>query len=335
MKRKHIIKTLIFCAVVIFFRPIFAATTPMIVDTDMGTDDWLALSYLLKNPAVDIKAISIVTTGESDCKPGIAMVGALLKLSHHQPIPVACGSTKPIHGNKQFPAWFRSLINHHFNLKLPTYKNKDVEKSAVNLMYRTLLRAHKKITILAIGPLTNLALLLQKHPDIKKQIQRLYILGGAINVPGNIQSLKHKSHNKVAEWNVYIDAYAAKRVLTSGVPITLVSLDACNQVRLDMSFYHTLTLKAATPIAHFVQDVLTKNVGFIKTDQFYFWDPLAAAISVNNGFYTAKATKVAINLTSGTHYANVYPSPNGANIQWIPYVNAKKFKQIYLKQLNS
>lgn len=311
------------------------ATTPMVIDTDMGTDDWLAIAYLLKNPAIDVRAISIVTTGESDCTPGLAMAGALLKITHHSSIPIACGPNRPLHGNKQFPHWFRKLINHHFDLTLPVNHKPDVRKNAVQLMYRTLLHAQKKITFLAIGPLTNMALLFQKHPDIKKKIQRLYILGGAIHVPGNIKSLNPKSINNVAEWNIYIDAYAAKQVLLSGVPLTFVPLDACNQVRLDMGFYHRITAQAKTPAAHFVQHVLEKNISFIKTNEFYFWDPLAAVMSVNHHFYTTKTATLSVNLAPGKYYANLYPSEKGTKVQWVSHVDARKFKQIYINQLNS
>lgn len=307
----------------------------MIVDTDMGSDDWLALSYLLKAPTVDVRAISIVTTGESDCKPGLTMAAALLKITHHSSTPIACGPNKPLQGHKQFPNWFRSLINHHFNLTLPINKKINIQKSAVQLMYRTLLHSQKKITFLAIGPLTNMALLFQKHPDIKKKIQRMYILGGAIHVPGNIKSLDPKNINNVAEWNLYIDAYAAKQVLLSGVPLTFVPLDACNQVRLDMNFYHRITAQAKTPAAHFVQQILEKNLKFIKTNEFYFWDPLAAAISIDHDFYTTRTQKLSINLTPGKHYANIHASQQGTHVNWVEHVDGAKFKQLYIKQLNS
>lgn len=325
---------LFFFTAIFAFNQIFAGTA-MIVDTDMGTDDWLALAYLLKKPDVDIKAISIVTTGLSHCKPGIEMAGALLKLTRHKNIPIACGPNTPLHGHNHFPAWLRDKINHHFGLAIPKKQHIDIRKNAIQLMYQTLAKNKQKITILAIGPLTNLALLLQRHPNIKAKIKRIYFLGGAIQVPGNITSLIPNSTNHVAEWNIYIDAYAAKDVLNSGVPLTFIPLDASNRVRLNINFYHALTQQANTPIAHFVHAVLQKNLAFIKSNQFYFWDPLAAVISASQGFYTAKTNTLSLTLKSGKNYANLLVSKHGRKTQWVNSVNASLFKHIYLKQLNS
>ena len=94
------------------------------------------------------------------------------------------------------------------------------------------------VTILAIGPLTNLAALLEHAPAVQEKIQRIYIMGEALRVKGQIIIPGFTDHlrNEVADWNSYIDPLASQQLLRSNVPITLLPLDATNKVPLTQGF---------------------------------------------------------------------------------------------------
>jgi pyrimidine-specific ribonucleoside hydrolase len=310
------------------------ASTPIIVDTDMGSDDWMAVLYLLQNPQADIKGISIVTTGESHCQPALRTLSGLLALTGRKTMPVACGRAKPWYGNKHFPNWFRKVVDQRFGIPLGRANNLQMHANAVQLLHQLLTQAKAPTTILAIGPLTNIARLLQQYPKSKQQIKRLVVLGGTLHVPGNLQALAPKQTNTAAEWNVYSDAYAAQYVVASGAPIQLVPLDACNQVKLDFSFYQRFIKAARTPAAKFTGAVMQKNLRYIKLGVYDFWDPLAAASAVNTRFYQLATAKINVNLQPGNHYAGMYVSQRGHLIHWVKQVNGAKFKRLFLNTLN-
>ena len=119
-------------------------------------------------------------------------------------------------------------------------------------------------------------------------ISRIYLMGGAIAVPGNVQGFNPDYQNAVAEWNVFVDPLGAQIVIGSGVPVTLVPLDATNQVPLDLNFYVALGayLQAppggtATAAAQLIWSALTTQLSTVATNQYFFWDPLAAVLLAN------------------------------------------------------
>jgi inosine-uridine nucleoside N-ribohydrolase len=105
--------------------------------------------------------------------------------------------------------------------------------------YHDILNKNKKsVVILAIGPLTNIGQLIQKYPNDVKKIKRIYIMGGALNVKGNLKTSIYTKElsNNYAEWNIWVDPLAAKIVFNSSIPITLVPLDATNQAKFTLDY---------------------------------------------------------------------------------------------------
>ena len=106
-------------------------------------------------------------------------------------------------------------------------------------------------------------------------------MGGALEVLGNVGFSGAGIENQVAEWNIYIDPLAAQRVFASGAPITLVPLDATNDAPVNLDFYRNLEANHSTPEAEFVYRILTDQLDFIASGGYSFWDPLAAALLVD------------------------------------------------------
>ncbi len=116
--------------------------------------------------------------------------------------------------------------------------------------------------MLTLGPLTNVALALQANPNLANRIDGVYVMGGAVHVPGNLD--ENVSGNTAAEWNVYIDPHAANVVFASGVPITLVGLDATNHAPLTMDFYQRLERNQKTNATKFIHTVLNQMQNSIR-----------------------------------------------------------------------
>jgi pyrimidine-specific ribonucleoside hydrolase len=127
------------------------------------------------------------------------------------------------------------------------------EMNAVELLIHAAQGSSTRVKLITLGPLTNVAEALESDPAFAGMLQSITIMGGAVNVPGNV-GITSDIQNKVAEWNIYVDPHAAAVVFASGVPITLVPLDATNDVPVTMDFYRK---KRLTPV-EFVYRILEK-----------------------------------------------------------------------------
>lgn len=169
-------------------------------------------------------------------------------------------------------------------------------------MHDVLSASNEQVTILATGPLTNVAELITKYPDITSKIKRVYVMGGAINVPGNIHVLEPGNPNHESEWNFYADPEAVRIVFNSRVPVTLVALDATNQVRLTEKFYRQLS-KLDEPDLKLVYKLHKGLVDRFGMDKYkkdiYMWDALAAMVMLEPDIATTQTMSLAVNVKNG------------------------------------
>ncbi len=271
--------------------PLFLAAVPVprkppvIIDTDVGTDDLMAISYLLAGGEVDIRAITVVN-GLCHVEQGAKNVLGLLELAGRRTIPVFIGESHPLVGSAAFPEEWRRLSDEVPGMELPQSTQSPENRSAVEYLGREmrLPPGGPSLRILALGPLTNIARALDASLERPRGIRSIVIMGGAITVPGNLgDGGVFKTANRSAEWNMYIDPLAAKRVLAAGLPIELVPLDATNRVPIDSAFIRSFSKKAATPLGKFVSHLLASEQKLIDQNAFFAWDPLAAVVLAHPG----------------------------------------------------
>ena len=194
-------------------------TFPVILDVDTGVDDALALLFAVAHPQIDIRAITCVA-GNASLPQVVENTLRILDVAGAPDIPVAGGAVRPL----LEPA--RSASHVHGadglgGLPLPASDRVAEPGSAVELMRRTLMESPERLTLVALAPQTNLALLLRTHPEVTERIERIVFMGGSAG-GGNATA--------VAEFNVWHDPEAAAIVLDSGVPILMYGLDVFNQV---------------------------------------------------------------------------------------------------------
>ena len=188
---------------------------PIIIDCDPGTDDAVAILIAAAAENIDIKAI---TTISGNLDKSITTYNA-------RKIASCFGINVPI-GEGGYPLMkeFEPLDVSVFgesglgDAVLPEPAIDIDPRTPVQIMYNEAVKADGKLEILAIGPLTNIALLIREYPQVRNLISRIVLMGGAIN-GGNI--------TPKAEFNIYTDAEAAKIVFSSAIPITMVGLDVC------------------------------------------------------------------------------------------------------------
>jgi pyrimidine-specific ribonucleoside hydrolase len=299
----------------------------VVIDADMGEDSVMEILYLLQVEDVAVKAITVVGTGLAHCQPGMRTVLGLLALTGDEHIPVACGREKPLQGEVTFPQDWRSQMDSLAEtLDLPA-GGEPANMNAVDLLINAIEAAPHKATLLAEGPLTNLAEALQAKPELVDQIEMVYIMGGALEVPGNVEE------QPSAEWNIYADPYAANQVFRSGVPVTLVPLDATNQVPTTERSYLAFEQNHATPAAEVVYDLMRNSPYLYSGGGNYFWDPLAAAILTDPSLATIETVRVEV-VESGDDIGRTRVSEQGSSIQVARSPDSERFLMTFLSVLN-
>ncbi|WP_429011904.1 pyrimidine-specific ribonucleoside hydrolase RihA [Aeromonas veronii] len=214
---------------------------PVILDCDPGHDDAIALILALASPELKVLA---VTTSAGNQTPDKTLNNALriLTLLGRDDIPVAAGAPKPL---------ARELIiadNVHGESgldgpKLPDPAFAPQAMTGIELMARCLRESPEPVTLVPTGPLTNIALLLAAHPELKPRIARIVLMGGAAGA-GN--------WTPAAEFNIYVDPEAADMVLKSGIPITMCGLDVTHEAQVmdeDIERVRTITNPVAQCVA--------------------------------------------------------------------------------------
>lgn len=310
-----------------------AAPKPVIIDTDMGADDWMAILYLLQRTDVNVLAVTIAGTGETHCNPGIQNAMNLVALAGNPNIPVACGRETPLKGMNTFPNEWRDAVDSMNGLTLAANPNPPVQQDAVELLSATINASKDKVTLITLGPLTNIAELIQSDPTVVNHITMIYVMGGALEVPGNLQG-GMTTDNTSAEWNIFVDPLATSQMIESGVPVTLVPLDATNHAPLTMAFYNKLRKDRTTPEASFVFDVVHSQITFLQMGGWYFWDPMTATIASDEHVATLQDRTVRVITDEGSELGRIAPDSKGFPVRVALEVDASRFEQIFLNVLN-
>ncbi|HSB66823.1 MAG TPA: nucleoside hydrolase, partial [Anaerolineales bacterium] len=164
-----------------------------------------------------------------------------------------------------------------------------------------------------------------------------YIMGGAVDVPGNVGFSHAGIDNSVAEWNIYVDPRAAAIVLQSGVPVTLVPLDATDHVPVTPNFLELLKDDRKTPEAMFVFEVLSKTqyYDFVQSGGYYFWDPSAAAILTDNSLAAFETRNLTVIEEESNQSGRTLASESGAPVRVAMDIEAERFEQLFLDTLNT
>ena len=301
------------------------AATPVVIDTDMGSDDVMAISFLLAHREVPIEAITVVN-GLCHVPAGAANARRLVAASGRNEVRVFEGRETPLQLTANFPdAWRTSSDAPVTNGPAPAvHSNERAEAWLAQRMKDTV----HPFRILALGPLTNVALALEASG--RKAIEEIVIMGGAFHVPGNLgDGGFFKTTNTTAEWNFFVDPKAAAQVFASGVPLRIVPLDATSRVKLDRQFLERFRHEAKGPLAEIVKKVLNGEHELIDQGIFYAWDPLAAVALLDPAVATWTPAHVAMRLTGNEAGRSVIESAK-ANAKIALDANRDRFMSFYI-----
>jgi pyrimidine-specific ribonucleoside hydrolase len=301
---------------------------PLIVDNDMSFDDVMAIAYLATQPAVEILAVTVTGTGIAHCGPGARNARSLLHELQAPAVPTACGSEEPVAGGKVFPEEWRTGADGLWGLKVAGIPGTP-KGTAVDLLAEVIGGSDRPITVLATGPMTNLAQALAADPTLADGIARIVIMGGAVDVDGNATV---DGSSAPAEWNFAADPAAAAAVVASGIPITLVPLDSTNDVKITRAFADTLHADASAGPANLIDELLLRTPMSIDVD--YFWDALAAVLLVEPAIVTTEEARIAVT-TEGPEAGRTIRSDDGTAITLATAADRAAFETAFLAGLRA
>ncbi len=310
------------------------ATRAIILDTDMSPDSWLAVLFCLQRSDADVRAITIAGTGESHSRPGVRNAIRLAGLTRRPDVPIAGGRETPLQGTHRFPLVMRWLMDRLMFLGLPAPPLRPSSETALDLLESTIEGSDDKVTLIAVGGLTNTAELLQEWPALADRLQAIYIMGGAVDVPGNIQEIVPSSPNAVAEWNIYTDPYAASLVLQSGVPVTLVPLDATNQIPVSEAFRQHLQADQTTPAAQFASRILHRLHTLAPSRDFFLWDPMTVAVGLDDSLGTFEQRNLRVITDDGPQSGRTVDDAGGASVRVCKRIDQQRFEDVLIDALN-
>ena len=210
----------------------------IIIDTDPGVDDALAIFLALKSPEVKVEAITPVA-GNVPLDLTLPNALRLLEIAGRSDIPVAAGASSPLKRRLVSAAYVHGN-NGLAGVEFPEPTTKPVAESAQQLIRRIVRQSPGEVSIIAIGPLTNLALAFRDDPQLPSQVRSVTIMGGSLS-GGNI--------TPAAEFNSYVDPEAAQAVYRSGARITMIGLDVTRKAALSEEQVRMLE-SAGNPAGH-------------------------------------------------------------------------------------
>lgn len=248
-----------------------AAVHKVIIDTDPGVDDAFALLLAMRSPELKIEAITAVA-GNRPLSLTLPNALRMVEVADRMDIPVARGAATPLM-RRLF--WSDSDEVHGKNglggAEFPVPRAQPVKEPAADLICRVIRENPEEITIIGIGPLTNVALALRQDPEVAALIQKIVLMGGALE-GGNA--------TPAAEFNFWADPEAASVVFDSGIPIMMVGLDVTMKVELTPNYVqqleagHGKVCAAAAQIARKLTE-LYRSQGRVTGKHMH--DPLAVA----------------------------------------------------------
>jgi purine nucleosidase len=298
----------------------------VLMDHDGGVDDYLSTALLLTMEHLQVLGI-VVTPADCYIKPAVGATRKLLDLMGRSDITVA---ESTVRGLNPFPRMFRrdSFTVDHFPIlnESETIRAPLAAETGQAFMVRVLHEAPEQVTLLSTGPLSTIAAALDSDPSIEYKIKELIWMGGALNVPGNVDKIMEGGQDGSAEWNVYWDPPAAHRLWQTDIPITVCPLDITQNVPVTSEFVRTIARNRRFPLSDFAGQCYA----LVTHQDYYFWDVLTTAYLGRPDLFELRQWETAI-IPDGPSMGRTVVQPGGKKIKALDRVKKEAFYEYILK----
>lgn len=303
----------------------------IMIDCDVGVDDALALILAFHSPELDVKAVTGVN-GNVPLEQVFKNIQKVLSLIRPDKKPlIARGAEQPLKGK----TIYAHSVHGQDGLGGAKIDRKGGEEwwqfyagPADELITMMARKYPDEITLIATGPLTNLALAVKKNPEGMGKLKDIVIMGGAVRTGGNI--------TPYAEFNVFSDPLAAKIVLESGLPITLVPLDVTHRVSLTPRWME----ERVNPINNSFSRFAVEATGYDSTthqfrnkELIHLHDPLAVGVVIDPDLVKKEKLSLYVKTQKGEYFGKIKEGFGGSNIDVCLTVDAERFLELFLSRL--
>jgi purine nucleosidase len=308
-----------------------ARPTEVFFDHDGGLDDFLSLLILLSYDQIRLLGISI-TPADTLIEGALPATRKILALAGRSDVVVAGGT---LEGPNPFPLSWRldclkvndlPVLNQQREMTPPAG-----EVPGQQLLAETLKSAAEPVTLLMTGPLTNLAWALERYPDVEGKIAEVVFMGGALEVDGNV---RQPGHDGTAEWNLYWDPPAAKRVFESSLPLTMFSLDVTDRLPVTDEFRRAFGTQYEYPFSAAAGTMWAMTSGWeLATGLPYFcWDTLTTSYLSAPELCTFREVRCDV-VPEGPSQGRTMVTPGGRPVKVAADVDPGRFYQHCLDTL--
>jgi purine nucleosidase len=300
----------------------------VLIDTDPGTDDALALMMAINSTEMAICGITTVG-GNTRIEDTTTNVLRLLDHLGVDDLNVYKGSSRPIEGCFHNGAYiFKTAYDVHgadgLGLTLSKPKLKIQETPASEYLISAASNYRGDLNIIALGPLTNIAKAINSEPKLTDWISKIIVMGGAINVPGNV--------TPYAEFNIYNDPLAADIVLNSGIEVTLVGLDVTTQTSLSRQNLSWLGTESDT--AKLAQQFISSRLNVLRAqDKYFLHDPLAIAASIQPDMLSYEYASIVVKIEDGPQRGRTIATFGQGPVKVAIAVEVKRAKKLIRRLL--
>ena len=306
----------------------------VIIDCDAGVDDALALILALHSPELNVQAVSGVN-GNVPLDLVFENIQKVLSFVRPENKPlIAKGADRPLKGEPVYAYSFHGksgLGKAKINKKETEAWYRLFPGKADELITKLASQHPNELTLIAVGPLTNVALALHRDLEGMKKLKEVVIMGGAVRVKGNV--------TPYAEFNIFVDPLAARMVFKSGLPITLVPLDVTHQVCLTSRVMEERVKPLNNLFSQFVVEATQYNSTthrFLEnSEMFYLHDPLAVGVTINRDLVGMERLSIHVGTENGEYYGQTKEVEGCPNINACLRVNSKTFLELFLSRLSS
>jgi inosine-uridine nucleoside N-ribohydrolase len=291
---------------------------PVILDVDTGLDDALALTLAVRTPQVDLITVTTVA-GNVNIWKSTANTLAVLDRLGADGIPVHQGASRPL-VEPQFDASDIHGVTGLGDARLTESRRELGPDRGPAAMIRMAKQRPGELTLVCVGPLTNLAIALNVQPDLPQLLKRVVIMGGAYRVPGNTRPW--------GEFNILLDPDAAQQVFEAEWPDLLaVGLDVSHQTMLNRDHFAQLSA-SDLPEAQFVAEIVRYTFVGRQREMFYLHDPLALGIAIDESLVASERGRVDV-VTEGPERGRTQFMPGAGSTKVAFEVDASRFVTMF------
>lgn len=307
----------------------------VVFDALMDLDDLYSLFLISETSSDSLLGVTVSGTEYFYFQDAPETAAGILTMAGHSQTPVSKYLTTAFCKGREHPRYQKQIEEKIKQFSLPKPKNPPLPITGVQLLKKIAKKAHGKLTIIAVGPLTNIAHAISEHPEIKEKIERIIFLGGSLHTTENVSIPVTELRKFYSKYTMLIDPCAAEFILTSGIPLTLIPFDVTSLLPLNDYVLDRYLKPTSSKKAEFVKKVLKTAIDKSSdAAQTPFWNMIAYMCIYKPSLVKLSKFPLQVITEPGENYASLIISDEGSPVDVCTYIDTKGFYDTFFGIIN-